>query len=164
MISSVRNFVVRILDADRFTIALFQILNIKSNYLPGIVHYRQALSTFFWASNDTNPWEFSTIYRVERRDKSIPCEQYNTVMKERERLRLYWINVVMQQQEPLQRGSSQAQYNTVPVPIQHNYYAVPIISYIHTMIMMMIQWQCDNGEIAGTVEHNTLMIMHYKGK
>jgi hypothetical protein len=38
MISSVRNFVVRILDADRFTIALFQILDIKSNYLPGIVH------------------------------------------------------------------------------------------------------------------------------
>jgi hypothetical protein len=37
MISSVRNFVVRILDADRFTIALFQILDIKSNYLPGIV-------------------------------------------------------------------------------------------------------------------------------
>jgi hypothetical protein len=32
MISSVRNFVVRILDADRFTIALFQILDIKSNY------------------------------------------------------------------------------------------------------------------------------------
>jgi hypothetical protein len=38
MISSVRNFVVRILDADRFTIVLFQILDIKSNYLPGIVH------------------------------------------------------------------------------------------------------------------------------
>jgi hypothetical protein len=38
MISSVRNFVVRILDADRFTIALFQILDIESNYLPGIVH------------------------------------------------------------------------------------------------------------------------------
>jgi hypothetical protein len=37
MISSVRNFVVRILDADRFAIALFQILDIKSNYLPGIV-------------------------------------------------------------------------------------------------------------------------------
>jgi hypothetical protein len=37
MISYVRNFVVRILDADRFTIVLFQILDIKSNYLPGIV-------------------------------------------------------------------------------------------------------------------------------
>jgi hypothetical protein len=37
MISSLRNFVVRILDADRFMIALFQILDIKSNYLPGIV-------------------------------------------------------------------------------------------------------------------------------
>jgi hypothetical protein len=37
MISSVRNFVIRILDADRFTIVLFQILDIKSNYLPGIV-------------------------------------------------------------------------------------------------------------------------------
>jgi hypothetical protein len=37
MISSVRNFAVRILDADRFMIALFQILDIKSNYLPGIV-------------------------------------------------------------------------------------------------------------------------------
>jgi hypothetical protein len=38
MISSIRNFVVRHLDADRFTIVLFQILDIKSNYLPGIVH------------------------------------------------------------------------------------------------------------------------------
>jgi hypothetical protein len=38
MISSVRNFVVHILDADPFTIVLFQILNIKSNYLPGIVN------------------------------------------------------------------------------------------------------------------------------
>jgi hypothetical protein len=38
MISSVRNFFVRILDADRFTIVLFQILDIKSNYLPGIVY------------------------------------------------------------------------------------------------------------------------------
>jgi hypothetical protein len=39
MISSLRNFSVRILDADRFTIVIFQILDIKSNYLPGIVHY-----------------------------------------------------------------------------------------------------------------------------
>jgi hypothetical protein len=39
MISSLRNFVVRILDADRFTIVLFQILDIKSNYLPGIVQH-----------------------------------------------------------------------------------------------------------------------------
>jgi hypothetical protein len=37
MISSLRNFSVRILDADRFTIIVFQILDIKSNYLPGIV-------------------------------------------------------------------------------------------------------------------------------
>jgi hypothetical protein len=37
MISSLRNFSVRILDADRFTIMVFQILDIKSNYLPGIV-------------------------------------------------------------------------------------------------------------------------------
>jgi hypothetical protein len=37
MISSLRNFSVRILDADRFTIVVFQILDIKSNYLPGIV-------------------------------------------------------------------------------------------------------------------------------
>jgi hypothetical protein len=37
MISSVRNFAVRILDADRFTIASFQILDMKSNYLPRIV-------------------------------------------------------------------------------------------------------------------------------
>jgi hypothetical protein len=29
---------VHILDADRFTIVVFQILDIKSNYLPGIVH------------------------------------------------------------------------------------------------------------------------------
>jgi hypothetical protein len=45
MISSVRNFVVRILDADRFTIVLFQILDIKSNYLPGIVHASPANNT-----------------------------------------------------------------------------------------------------------------------
>jgi hypothetical protein len=38
MISSLRNFSVRILDTDRFTIVVFQILDIKSNYLPGIVH------------------------------------------------------------------------------------------------------------------------------
>jgi hypothetical protein len=37
MIISLRNFSVRILDADRFTIVVFQILDIKSNYLPGIV-------------------------------------------------------------------------------------------------------------------------------
>jgi hypothetical protein len=36
-IISLRNFSVRILDADRFTIVVFQILDIKSNYLPGIV-------------------------------------------------------------------------------------------------------------------------------
>jgi hypothetical protein len=45
MISSVRNFSVRILDADRFTIVIFQILDIKSNYLPGIVHDRTSLSS-----------------------------------------------------------------------------------------------------------------------
>jgi hypothetical protein len=38
MISFLRNLCVRILDADRFTIVVFQILDIKSNYLPGIVH------------------------------------------------------------------------------------------------------------------------------
>jgi hypothetical protein len=38
MISSVQNYSVRILDADRFTIVVFQILDIKSNYLPSIVH------------------------------------------------------------------------------------------------------------------------------
>jgi hypothetical protein len=38
MLSSLRNFGVCILDADRFTIVVFQILDIKSNYLPGIVH------------------------------------------------------------------------------------------------------------------------------
>jgi hypothetical protein len=42
MISYVRNFVVRILDADRFTIALFQILDIRSNYLPGIVQTKMS--------------------------------------------------------------------------------------------------------------------------
>jgi hypothetical protein len=46
MISSLRNFSVCILDADRFTIVVFQILDIKSNYLPGIV---QVLYTaHFW--------------------------------------------------------------------------------------------------------------------
>jgi hypothetical protein len=43
MISSLQNFSVHILDADRFTIVVFQILDIKSNYLPGIV---QVLSQF----------------------------------------------------------------------------------------------------------------------
>jgi hypothetical protein len=38
MISSLRDLCVRILDADRFTIVVFQILDIKSNYLLGIVH------------------------------------------------------------------------------------------------------------------------------
>jgi hypothetical protein len=38
MISSLQNLFVLILDADRFTIVVFQILDIKSNYLPGIVH------------------------------------------------------------------------------------------------------------------------------
>jgi hypothetical protein len=42
VISSVRNFVVHILDADRFTIILFQILDITSNYLPGIVQDKGA--------------------------------------------------------------------------------------------------------------------------
>jgi hypothetical protein len=37
MISSLRNCSVPILDADLFTIVVFQILDIKSNYLPGIV-------------------------------------------------------------------------------------------------------------------------------
>jgi hypothetical protein len=37
MISSVRNCSVRILDANLCMIMLFQILDIKSNYLPGIV-------------------------------------------------------------------------------------------------------------------------------
>jgi hypothetical protein len=43
MISSLRNFSVRILDADRFTIVVFQILDIKSNYLPGIVQAKAAI-------------------------------------------------------------------------------------------------------------------------
>jgi hypothetical protein len=45
MISSLRNFSVHILDADRFTIVVFQILDIKSNYLPGIVHYLDIVSS-----------------------------------------------------------------------------------------------------------------------
>jgi hypothetical protein len=46
MISSLRNFSVRILDADRFTIVVFQILDIKSNYLPGIVQNLPFLGFF----------------------------------------------------------------------------------------------------------------------
>jgi hypothetical protein len=49
MISSLRNLCVRILGADLFMIVVFQILDIKSNYLPGIVqdimyydHYMRA--------------------------------------------------------------------------------------------------------------------------
>jgi hypothetical protein len=38
MISYLRDFSVRILDADLFMIVVFQILDIKSNYLPRIVH------------------------------------------------------------------------------------------------------------------------------
>jgi hypothetical protein len=38
MISSLRNFCVHILDAYLFKISLFSLLDIKSNYLPGIVH------------------------------------------------------------------------------------------------------------------------------
>jgi hypothetical protein len=43
MISSVRNFSVRILDADRFMIVVFQILDIKSSYLPGIEQTLQTI-------------------------------------------------------------------------------------------------------------------------
>jgi hypothetical protein len=53
MISSVRNFVVRILDADRFTIALFQILDIRSNYLPGMEQLQYIVSFYifhYWAT------------------------------------------------------------------------------------------------------------------
>jgi hypothetical protein len=46
MISSLRNLCVRILDADRFTIVVFQILDIKSNYLPGIVQLVPSTATF----------------------------------------------------------------------------------------------------------------------
>jgi hypothetical protein len=46
MISSLRNFSVCILDADRFTIVVFQILDIKSNYLPGIVQYERLMNPF----------------------------------------------------------------------------------------------------------------------
>jgi hypothetical protein len=51
MISSLRNLCVRILDADLFTIVIFQILDIKSNYLPGIVQVHGSLKRFdlaFW--------------------------------------------------------------------------------------------------------------------
>jgi hypothetical protein len=54
MISSVRNFSVRILDADRFTIAIFQILDIKSNYLPGIVQATQTSGTYRLLFNENN--------------------------------------------------------------------------------------------------------------
>jgi hypothetical protein len=37
MISSLRNFSVRILDADNLRSSYFKLLDIKSNYLPGIV-------------------------------------------------------------------------------------------------------------------------------
>jgi hypothetical protein len=47
MISSLRNFSVRILDADLFTIVKFQILDIKSNYLPVIVQYASHGIDFF---------------------------------------------------------------------------------------------------------------------
>jgi hypothetical protein len=68
MISSVRNFVVRILDADRFTIVLFQILDIKSNYLPGIV---QLLSHNF--SNDIiNSTRLNEVYYLTCPSKSVP--------------------------------------------------------------------------------------------
>jgi hypothetical protein len=57
MISSLRNLSVRILDADRFTIVIFQILDIKSNYLPGIVQnvptslLSIGYSWYFWTTH-----------------------------------------------------------------------------------------------------------------
>jgi hypothetical protein len=54
MISSVRIFVVRILDADRFTIVLFQILDIKSNYLPGIVQVSKLQSSAIYGQTILN--------------------------------------------------------------------------------------------------------------
>jgi hypothetical protein len=76
MISSLRNLCVRILDADRFTIVVFQILDIKSNYLPGIVHilanellqsnlakdgYRPTPHTHGLWKHDTRPISFSLV-------------------------------------------------------------------------------------------------------
>jgi hypothetical protein len=68
MISSLRSFSVRILDTDRFTIVVFQILYIKYNYLPGIVHVPRCRrpsecrlpaslleESFWWRGSFSNP-------------------------------------------------------------------------------------------------------------
>jgi hypothetical protein len=75
MISSVRNFVVRILDADRFTIALFQILDIKSNYLPGIVQAERIHEERPFHGK-TNPEKFSQrLQDLNRYLDFIPTEK-----------------------------------------------------------------------------------------
>jgi hypothetical protein len=53
MISSLRNLCVRILDADRCTIVVFQILDIKSNYLPGIVQILLFKKTYLYTNLGT---------------------------------------------------------------------------------------------------------------
>jgi hypothetical protein len=73
MISSLRNLCVRILDANRFTIVVFQILDIKSNYLPGIVQYLAVLTVninFFQKSESIV--QLSTAIHV--RNKSNFCQ------------------------------------------------------------------------------------------
>jgi hypothetical protein len=61
MISSLRNFSVRILDADRFTIVVFQILDIKSNYLPGIVQRQLSthISIHYYVFSDVRFYPYS---------------------------------------------------------------------------------------------------------
>jgi hypothetical protein len=56
MISSLRNFRVRILDADRFTIVVFQILDIKSNYLPGIVQHTPQYESLMQERDEVVEW------------------------------------------------------------------------------------------------------------
>jgi hypothetical protein len=69
MISSLRNFSVRILGADRFTIVIFQILDIKSNYLPGIVHS----IPLFWCMED-----YTLQSSNNRKDGEVSQIKYNT--------------------------------------------------------------------------------------
>jgi hypothetical protein len=64
MISSLRNFSVRILDADRFTIVVFQILDIKSNYLPGIVQDRLGLADHPVCAAVLRQRRTSVLYRI----------------------------------------------------------------------------------------------------
>jgi hypothetical protein len=86
MISSVRNFSVRILDANRFKIVIFQILDIKSNYLPGIVHVMNIKFLVFWLKHQHYISRIPVIGKVtvalvqQWRDQSVFEDDYEVTI------------------------------------------------------------------------------------